>query len=633
MDFIKNLVTNKINLLGFFIAFIGAYMQIPNYFEVQINPLTLSQDIWISLDPSWGVALNYIKLKNLTWGTDVAFTYGPLAPFCTRAGWGENKFSFLFFDMFMFINFFLVFFISFKKSLNKIITALIIVVFSVMTPLWLGSSNSMILMMFLVFWIRISMDNPKAIFYFFQICIITIVFYIKFNSGLIAFPLFFAGIIYNIFNNKNKTMFLIVYSLLPFVFIFILSKILNVSLIDYYYSGLEMIKGFNDVMFSDGNIKNSSIYSIIILVLITGVYLIKISIFNKSKLFKNLTLLFLIGTSTFVLYKQSFVRADGGHVVDFFIFMPLLLLCNLDFHINKNKWVLNILTLLILFIPFKFLAFEQNKQIEITSKFPKSNYISEFKRFTTISGMHLTPNNYKLPNSVLQRIEDKTIDVFPWDILLLLQNNLNYHPRPVIQSYTAYTKYLENMNFEHYNSNNAPEFVIYEIAAIDNRYAFLDESKVSVALVKNYSLVETFEFDGRNLHLLQKNKEFKPIKFEKIDEYAMILNTPLVPKKDVFYEIDIYNSYLGKAFSIFNHAPDVNLEIKTSDGYLKEYRTSKMLLESGIFCDEFIYETKNVSSLFNSKNENLKIKYYNIKPFKNSYFNDKIRITEYKITQ
>jgi hypothetical protein len=394
-----------------------------------------------------------------------------------------------------------------------------------------------------------------------------------------------------------------------------------------------MIKGYNDVMFFDGNIKNSAKYSYLLLALTTVVFLFNISVFDKSKWFKNGVVLFLIGTSIFVLFKQSFVRADGGHVYDFFIYLPLLLLCNLDFHIYNNKWFLKVITLVILFIPFKFLALEQDKAIEIKGKFPKSNYISGLNNFTTTSGMHLMPNDYKLPNAVLQKIGNKTVDVFPWNILLLLQNNLNYHPRPVLQSYSAYTQYLENMNFEHYNSKNAPEFVIYEVAGIDNRYAFFDESKVNVALIKNYLLIETFDFDGRKVQLLQKKQDFKPIKLEKIKEYAMLLNSPLVPQKDVFYEIGIYNSLSGKITSLFSHAPEIRLEMKTSDGYIKEYRTSKMLLETGIFCNQYISESKSLNSLFDSKIDGLKIKYYIIKPVDESFFNDKIRITEYKITQ
>ena len=113
---------DKVTSIGVFIAFFGAYLLIPNYFDANIFSLQASQELWMSLDPSWGIALNYVELKNLTWGTDVAFTYGPLAHLCTRFGWGENKYSFLFFDLFVFINYFSLFFISLFHNRHGITT-------------------------------------------------------------------------------------------------------------------------------------------------------------------------------------------------------------------------------------------------------------------------------------------------------------------------------------------------------------------------------------------------------------------------------------------------------------------------------------------------------------------------------
>src|SRR6478672_7452813 len=101
---IQKFFKNKANLLGLLIAFFGAYLLFSNFFEFDIMPLESSFQAWHSLDPSWVVALSYVKVHDMTWGTEVAFTYGPLAHLGTRVGWGENKFSFLLFDIFLFVN-------------------------------------------------------------------------------------------------------------------------------------------------------------------------------------------------------------------------------------------------------------------------------------------------------------------------------------------------------------------------------------------------------------------------------------------------------------------------------------------------------------------------------------------------
>ena len=634
MKLINSILKDRINVWSFFIAFIGAFMLIPNYFEANVFPLTLAHDLWMSLDPSWGIAMNYVKIKNLTWGTDVAFTYGPLAHFCTRVGWGETRLSFLLFDIFMFVNYFAVFFISFKTSKNKLFTLFLVGAVCIIFPLWIGAANALVLMAFLIFWIRMSLDHPKPIYYIFQIAIITLVFFIKFNTGLIAFPLFIAGISCNLITNNGNKIKLIGYLLAPVLFITITSYFLNVALIPYIKSGFEFVSGYNDVMFLDNQIKSSWTFVIIISLLFSAILLSNIYSSNKKDWIKILTLLFLFGTAVFVLYKQAFVRADIGHINDFFRFILLLSLCNLDVHQGlKNRYSKAGFVIAIL-LPFYFLFVAQENQIEIKSKFPKSDYISRCEAFTSTSGMFLFENNCKFPTSVLTKIGNKTVDIYPWNIQLIIENKLNYLPRPVLQSYTVFTPYLANLDFDHYNNfATAPEFVVYDFITIDGRYPLFDESKVNLALLKNYQVADLFDFDGRKVLLLQKKKDFKPLSFQKINEYAMLLNSPLAPKKDIYYEIGIYNSVAGKITSLFNHAPEIRLEIKLKSGSLLDFRTSKLLLETGLFSDKYFGETKNFKATFDQVNDNQDVKYYNFKPLNPSSFKDKIRITEYKIIQ
>jgi hypothetical protein len=578
--------------------------------------------------------MNYVKIKNLTWGTDVAFTYGPLAHFCTRIGWGESRFSFMLFDLFIFTNYFALFFLSFKNSKNKLFSLFAIIAAVTIFPLWTGSANSLVLMAFLIFWIRMSLENPKPIYYIFQIAIITIVFFIKFNTGLIAFPLFIAGLSCNLLTKNGNKGALISYLIAPFLFITIAANFLKVALIPYIKSGFEFVSGYNDIMFLDNQLKSSLTFVILISLLFTVILISNIYSIQKKDWIKGITILFLFGTSVFVLYKQAFVRADIGHINDFFYYILLLTLCSFDIHhalksrISKGAFVIATL------LPFYFLFVAQENQIQIKAKFPKSDYVSRCEAFSSTSGMLLFENNCKFPASVLNKIGNKTVDVYPWNIQLLIENKLNYSPRPVLQAYTVFTPYLANLDFDHYNNNaTAPEFVIYDFITIDGRYPLFDESKVNLALLKNYQVADLFDFDSRKVLLLQKKKDFKPISFEKTSEYAMMLNSPLAPKKEVYYEIGIYNSLTGKVVSLFNHAPEIRLEIKLKSGELLDYRTSKRMLEIGLFSDKYFNETKSFKANFDQVNENQEIKYYNFKPLNPSSFKDKIRIIEYKIKQ
>jgi hypothetical protein len=631
MQTVKIFFKDKTNVIGFIIAFFGAYMMIPNYFEANLYPIQSSKELWMSLDPSWGIGLNYVKIKNLTWGTDFAFTYGPLAHFCTRVGWGSSKLSFLIFDFFMFINFFALYAFSFYKSKNKISTLILILLVTLIMPLWIGAANSLILLAFLVFWIRLSLDSTKPIFYVFQILILILLFFLKFNTGLIAFPFFVVGIFCNFYYTRNKS--LLLYLIIPVILILLLSSIFNVQLISYITSGLEIVSGYNDVMYLENQIPGSFTYLLIIIMLLLLLLTINIFKFGKQYFVRFITILFLFCTSIFVLYKQAFVRADQGHIKEFFMYVFIIVLCNVDLHIKHKFKFLNFLFIGTLLIPVYFLLFTQNYNVEFNKKLTKSEYISSLKKFTSTSGLTIFSNSIEIPFSIKQKITKSTVDIFPWNIQSLLENKLNYLPRPVFQSYSAYTPYLENMNFEHYNSEKSPEFVIYDFASIDGRYPLFDESKVSLSLLLNYTLVEEFIYDNRKLLLLQRKVNFKKIVFQKLKEYAMELHSPLVPKKGIYYEIGIYNNFKGKIISALEHAPEINLEIKTSDGQKIVFRTSKSLLKTGIFSKKYIKDNQNFSSFINNYENNLDVIFYNFAPIKPNMFKDKIKITEYKITQ
>ncbi|RTL13773.1 MAG: hypothetical protein EKK56_03845 [Flavobacteriaceae bacterium] len=629
VDFIKN----KINLLFIVVSFIGAYLLFPNYLFLSVNPLALSKELWYSLDPSWVVALNYVKEKGVSWGSDFAFTYGPLGQLLTRAAWGENKYVFLAFDIFIFINYFLLFFISLAKSNYKIITALTIPIVCMISPLWVGSSNSLVLMTFLVFWINLSIDNKKWVYYIFQILIIIILFYSKFNTGLIALPIFYSGIIYNFITDKSDKIKLTVIALLPILLIFTLSFLFNVDLINYVKSGLEIVKGYNDIMYLKNQLEGSYTTALVLIILLSIVFLINIYFINKYTILKSTVLFFLFFISIFVIYKQAFVRADVSHIRDFFVFLPLIIFTNKDLLTKARNLFSTISVLLIVFFSLFYFYKNFDQSFNLAQKFDKSEYSNGFTNFDKEIGLNIYKDNFPLPIEILQKIGNSTVDIFPWNIQLLLENKLNYLPRPVIQSYTAYTPYLQDLNFDHYNSNEGPEFVIYDYASIDERYPLFDESKVNLSLIKNYKIVSSFEYDNRNMLLLQRKNNFSPLVFIKQKEYAMYLNSPLIIKDDVFYELSIYNNLMGEIKSKIFYAPEINIEIKNEQGQFVKFRSSKLLLESGLFSTFFVNGTTDFSNLMKTQSSNNKIKSIYIRPLDIDLFKEKIKITEYKISQ
>lgn len=630
-------IFSKQNVLyiNIFISFFCAYLLFPNYFELNIYPIQASEYNWTSLDPSWTVTLNYLKIKGLVWGSDIAFTFGPLGQLCTRVGWGESKFLFLFFDIFMFVNWFLVFYLSLKKSKNLFITLFLVVSVSLIFPVWIGMSNSFILLLFYMFWLRENIESNSKISYVFLILISVLMVFIKLNTGLIALPLLYCVLIYNrVYKKISNKIFLILF-FTPLILIYCLTILLNVSFFKYVFSALEIVSGYNEIMYLDNQIENSLNY----IKVISCLTLIAITIsLYLNKTLKNLEKIFILGLSVlsfYLMYKQAFVRGDVNHIIEFFLYFSLFLFVFSDFHTSVKNYFISGLVVINVLIVFYFLNNNQPNTLVFKEKLSKKEYFSGFTNFNATSGLHIEENYIKLPDSFLSKIGNETVDVYPWNIQMLLENKLNYKPRPVIQSYISYTKKLEELNFNHYNSSNAPQYVIYEFESIDNRYPLFDESKLNLALNLNYEVVDKGIIDNKKILLLKKKSDFKGIKLEKVKEYAMYINSPLIPQKNIYYEIEFYNNIFGKYYSVLKNSPEIMLQIQIKNGEKLEYKTSKKLLDSGIFSTAFVRNTDEFEAFLknNDSDSVQKVKHYSFRLLDDKMFKEKIKITEYKITQ
>lgn len=633
---IKSLSTNRFsasNIVGFIVCITAAYFLFPANFEMAIYPIQPSEYLWTSLDPSWVSGLNYISIKNLIWGKDFAFTLGPLSYLSTRVGWGHEKTGFILFDLFCFLNFAIIFFISYLRSNNKIITGIFILAIAVILPTYFGSINAFVLLSFLLFWIKESLDSRNHLSYLFQIIILVLLFYIKFNTGLISFVLFFSAIVYKLILKKEKPIFLILYCLLPLIVIYFTAIPLHVAITEYVQYAIYIVSGYNDIMYLQRSLTDRHLFAFIALLIPTGILFYKIVKDGKTAWARNIFILFLFSVSAYVLYKQSFVRADDGHIREFYYCFLLMVFCINDFHLKlENKFKYGLLVLLI-GISFYFVNKLDPYAFNFKEKTSKTNYFYGLNNFTPVSGFKLFPNNNQLPDAVKNAVANSTIDSYPWNTQLLLENKMNFAPRPVFQSYTVYTPELEERNFEHYGSEKAPKFVLYDFGSIDDRYPLFDEPKLNLLFTTNYTCKDTLVINNRLNLLLEKTSD-KKLKLVQTKEYAMYIDSPLIPKEGVYYKVVLYRNLLGDFVSLINHAPEISLAVATKDGNTRYYKTSKGLLESGLFGTQHITSTKDFKELIGKQhNEQREISAYYFKPNTASLFKDKIRIIEYKITQ
>ncbi|OYU85520.1 MAG: hypothetical protein CFE24_01045 [Flavobacterium sp. BFFFF2] len=619
------------SILYFFIAFAGAYILFPVGFDILIQPSTSASPWWEALDTSWIITLNYISNHDFIWGKDFVFTYGPLGFLSTRFGWGASKYSFLLFDLFICLHWFLIFYTALKSSKSKLMTTLLIGIVALFLPIWIGSKISIYLLLFLTFWIRQSLESNKMLNYIMQISIIVVCFFIKFNTSLIGLFVFFLLIFYKFYTKEIKIKQLGILLATPLLFIYALSVYFKVSILAYMASGMELISGYNDIMYEEMELRNTYLYVVVISMVLCSLLIYNFFKTKEYPLPKRIIIVIITFIPFYIAYKQGFVRSNPDYNADFFASLLIFFVISTDLHFGKTQKYFNIPVVIATLLAVQFLYFRREKPFEYEFKMSKANYYNSFTNFNPNSDVVFKTNCPKFPPTIIEKVKNATIDSYPWNVRFLYENNLNYLPRPSIQAYSSYTPYLENLNFEFYNSKNAPEYVVYEYNTLDNRYPLFDESKVNVVLKENYQIDEVFDYEGKKLILLKKKADFRKIKFVKTNEYAVLMNAPFEPKDNVYYELDLYENMLGKAYSVLKHSPAINLNIMVEGDGKHEYKTSKKLLKTGIFGNNFFGETKDFYETGSFGQSNRKVVFYQFSPKDPSMFQDKIRVNEYKI--
>jgi hypothetical protein len=107
-------------------------------------------------------------------------------------------------------------------------------------------------------------------------------------------------------------------------------------------------------------------------------------------------------------------------------------------------------------------------------------------------------STFQLGQDFAAAIGGATVDVLPWDVSLIEANHWKWQPRPVFQSYAAYTPVLDRTNAEHFQGSGAADFLLTRWGAIDNRHPFFEDPLSWRAVLDRY---ESTISDGQTLLL------------------------------------------------------------------------------------------------------------------------------------
>lgn len=595
------------------------------------------------LDPSWVYALNSLCYVGHVWGRDVAFTYGPLGYLLHPLDIGLNLAQAMALRIILQVLIGVVlFWIIFSQNNRLKIWSLGAFILANVIAIACGLCYEYNLLIVLALLLLVPPQNRKLWFGAVSLSgfLSGAFLFMKFSLGLAGLAMLAVAIIIWTVQKREKawTAFLLASCtyLLAVVLFAIIFMGSSGSFVRWIKASLEITSGYSVAMSIPGP------KEILVLGLLAGAaYVILLLLYWKvnSKLFQ---VGMVFSGPLFLAFKHGFVRQDG-HVILFFTFiiavMGVLLLFSTspgDLRISSIAF----LAILVFSLPaVTVMRSDPALKAELMSSCLKADiesvvaagvratYCSFLQPFWRVStgaeglaniGSALNLGDLRsmlrkesrlalqrdiLPHAWVVEIKKHTgtVDVLPWEIAYCPANDLNWSPNPLLQTYSAYTSFLDKWSAGHYTGEKAPEFLIVEFIDIDGRHLMLDVPATWQAILRNYRLVRK-DLDSGLLLLEKKplptpDDGLKILGQERIGANQWIVVPP--SDKLLFAKIDLKLRFIGKITKTLFRIDPVYIDLLYDSGKGASFRIVPDTAKNGLLINYLPTNHYELANLLN----------------------------------
>lgn len=562
------------------------------------------------LDSSWIYAINNAALKEVAWGKEFIFPYGPYGYLIRTVDLGNHIIQRINFELFLTLFNSIVVFLFIRSFVDLtilhryIFTSLLLYAISIQYQEW---------RLFSVFLLIILIGLKQNLRWAFIINGLLAGFYLlsKFSLGITAvFTLLLASLL--IYKPKEIIIRLtasISAVVLGVRFFWIWAVGEFDSLGRYLLTQVELLQGYSSAMsYYLSSWKQEVIFFLIFFVILA----FWLNLIRDRNIIKNLAVL---AIPLFTLWKISVVRQDA-HLAALSLFgllITVIILCCSLKQGKKSPYILATVSIVVLLkasfnnslarpalVEILFRPFRVSEENFILLN-PKTLSLYR-QQLAEISSRKLKKK--QLSERLIRTINTASIDIYPWELSYIYANSLNWQNRPVIQSYTSYTKVLDQLNSDFIDSSKKPVYILWHheryllngIGSIDGRHVLYDEPSTVMAIFDNYN----YALQDKNLTLLSKRSRprFSPAQIIKREEVAwnQWIKTPPVEKGVLTVSVTYDNSFILSFLRLLFRQPAISISQKYVTGEEKTFRLVPDTMINGILIEPSITSTDEFRS-------------------------------------
>jgi len=365
------------------------------------------------------------------------------------------------------------------------------------------------------------------------------------------------------------------------------------SIPPYLVSGVSMTAGYTDAMSIGG--KDETMIAYLVAALIVVGSLVVQAPTHMARLF--LFLVFSFGL--FLAFKGGFVRHDGHALIagSHVVFAALVL--NALYPSMRSVTALFAALLCSFYIDASYAGMSTTDVEYRVKRAYERAWEGAETRYADYPA--LMARYDEAVQTMRERLDipplDGTVDIYSFNQSNLIASGNDWAPRPVFQSYSAYTEDLIAHNVAHLSSARAADNILFRVEPIDGRFPSSMDGASWPHLLDLYDLASL----SNDTLYLKKAAEPRGVAERPLPSVRGRIGEPVaVPEgaDAVMARIDLRHSMIGKLIGILFKSPAIGITVRTASGAEETYRHIAAIGRAGMLVTPLVRNTHDFGVLY-----------------------------------
>jgi hypothetical protein len=555
------------------------------------------------LDMSWCQALTYFYKHNCQAGADYLFTYGPLGflltclhdpdVFWLRFAWEVTMKAILAAS----------FVALWIRLPGRVLPAASLIGFLALAPLLASESLYELLIVSATLVViasrRLCMLSLLAL-----AVVLTLLSLTKFTLALLSLLAMVSLCVSRLEERRpwhalSPALFMLF--LLPVAWILLGQRLTNLPL--FIRGSLQIAAGYPEGMAFAGDRREIRLAKVIVVLLVLSA-MARRHAWNAPSLAAAL----LLAGACFMAWRHAVIRQDPAHSCDFFgcaLVIAILLPASLPAINWKAPYRVAAIAYAGLLSCIGLMT-DSNQAWDLHTYWPllKRSYQGHWGRVAhpvqfqaaLAERIGLAPATCCLPR-IAGRVGNRTIDEISNEPAIVLLNHMNYRPRPIFQSYSAYTDYLLKANADYLAGPRAPDYLLVDLQALDMHLPTMEDGPALLEVLHRYRPVM---LEKSRILLERRSGQAATLVRQKIGSLAVRFNEEvrLPPGEGQVLSLRIQETFEGACHRLLLRGDPLTLNILTSEGRRLSYRLIPGMAASGFLINPLVQNNEDLIHLY-----------------------------------